>query len=870
MKKSFTAVALALVTSFTSTSMAATFPPATSPAQTTALSAFPAQPPQLPAGALSGAVSGAGLTLRSGVPNQQPQSTVPAARPEPAPPVQPQTQPSQRGSQEQPVAQAGGQGTPAENAASQPEQRSPLERALAEDVPRSDKVMQSQQFQIGEISQFGYSFFRPDSTGFAPQTDVPVGPEYVVGAGDRLVVNIWGSFDGSYELEVGRGGEIVLPRGGAVKVAGLPFGSLPDLFRAKLGRTYRDFQLSVTMAKTRLIKVYVVGQVNAPGDYTVSSMSTLINALSAAGGPTKNGSLRNIKINRNGKVIDTVDLYDFFLKGNKGRDIRLQPGDTVLVPVIGPVAGVAGNVRRPALYELKGERTLKELLELADGINPTGYLQRVQLSRVQAHAKKVVQDVSLDPQRGKSVEQVTAGIAIQDMDMVKIFPIDNTMRDYVRLEGYLLRPGDYALAKETRLSSLLKAAEPLPEYYAAAGQITRLYPPDLHPEIIYFNVDRAMSGDPEHDLALAEFDKVKVFARWEMEELPTVRVSGEVQKPGTFRLFNNMTVRDLLMQAGNVKATAYLKNAEITRLRRSGSAVTSYSVTVDLASVLKGEGNQKLEPFDELYVRRIPNWAEETDRYITLKGEFVFPGSYPIYRGERLSSVIRRAGGFTDKAFLRGAKFLRTQVRELQQKRMDEMLQRTEAELLKKQGELSSQASSKEELEATKASIESMMKSIDLLKEKKAEGRLVIHLKKPQELEGTPFDLEANGGDVIEVPSDPQTVSVLGQVFNPTSFVYTPGDNVQAYLKRSGGLTREAETRDIYLIKADGSVVSRQSSGGGFLGFGGFLSKALDSGDTVVVPQRMEKVAWMRDLKDIATILGQIAVTAGVVLAAGL
>jgi polysaccharide export outer membrane protein len=747
---------------------------------------------------------------------------------------------------------------------------SSLEDTMSEDQTSAEKS-KPQKFKVGRITQFGYSFFKAGAKEFAPLTDIPVGPDYVIGAGDHIVLTLWGSIDGTYELEVNRSGEVVLPKVGAVKVSGESFGKLPALLQANLARVFKDFHLNVNMGKTRIMKVYLVGQVTSPGDYNLSSLSTLINALAAAGGPTKNGSLRNIEIKRNGKLIESVDLYDFFLKGDKGRDIRLQPGDTIFVPVIGPVAGIAGNVRQPAIYELKGEQTLKDLLALAGGINPTGYLQRVQISRVQAHEKKLVTEANLDPKEGKSTDELTGAIPIKDLDLVKVFPIDSTLRGYARLEGYVLRPGDYALKPGMRLSTLLKEDNLLPEYYTADGQITRLYPPDLHPEVMFFNVAKALKGDPASDLELKEFDQVKIFSRWQMEEMPTVLVRGEVQKPGTYRLFKNMTVRDLLMQAGNLKLTAYLKDAEISRIKHSGEAVTSYSITVNLAEALKGgKANLKLEPFDELSVRKIPNWAEETDRNVTLKGEFVFPGVYPIYRGEHLSSIIKRAGGYTDKAYLPGAKFTRELVREIQQKRMDEVLAKTEVDISKKKGELASTASSPEELAATKASLEALMNTVEMLKKAKAEGRLVTKLSNYAMMKDSPYDLEAMGGDTIEVPPDPQMVSVLGQVFNPTSFVFQPGEKIADYLKRAGGTTREADSDEIYLIRADGTVVSRQSSSAGLLGFGGFMAQQVESGDTVVVPQRLEKVAWMREIKDMTTILSQTALTAGVLIAAGL
>jgi protein involved in polysaccharide export with SLBB domain len=626
------------------------------------------------------------------------------------------------------------------------------------------------------------------------------------------------------------------------------------------------------MGKLRMMKIFVVGEVVSPGDYTISSLSTVINALSAANGPTKNGSLRAIQVKRDGKTVAQVDLYDFFARGDKSCDIQLQPGDTIFVPSIGPVAAITGNVRRPAIYEIKDEKTLKDLIVLAGGVTSSGYLHHLQVARIEAHEKKVVTDLDIDPKsNGKSLEEVAATLPLQDMDLVKVYPIDSKLRNYVRVDGYVLRPGDYALKPGVRISQVLADASLLPEFYREAGQIDRTFPPDNHHELVNFNVGRALSGDPAHDLVLQEFDQIMVFSRWEMEEMPMVKITGEVQKPGEYRLFENMTLRDLVIKAGNPKKTAYLKNTEIVRLTKSGEAVVATPITVNLDAAIKGEpkDNVVLQPFDEVLIRKIPNWKEVVDSYITLDGEFIFPGVYPVYKGEKLSSVIRRAGGFTDKAYLKGAKFTREQIRDIQQKRMDEVLSREEMSISKKQGELASVAASKEELEATKSSLEGLKTAIEMLKKKKAEGRLIITLLPETEFKDSVYDFEVQAGDVLDVPADPKVVSVFGQVYNPSSYQYVPGESVSGYLGKSGGFTRDAEDADVYVIKADGSVVSRQMASG-FLFFGSFMNKELDSGDTVVVPQKLEKTAWLRDIKDITTIISQIAISAGVVFAAGL
>ncbi|MBW4057008.1 MAG: polysaccharide biosynthesis protein, partial [Proteobacteria bacterium] len=734
---------------------------------------------------------------------------------------------------------------------------SPIERAMQGTSNGVEKA-QPQELKLKNIRQFGYDFFRPESQGFAALTDIPVGPDYILGAGDRIVLTLWGSVEGSYELEINRSGEIVLPKVGTVTVAGVPFGQLPALLKARLSTVFRDFQLNVTMGKLRLIKVYLVGEVSAPGDYSISSLSTLINALSAAGGPTRNGSLRSIAIMRAGKVAETVDLYDFFLKGDKSRDIRLQPGDTIFVPRIGPVAGIAGNVRRPAIYELKGEKTLKDLLALADGINPTGYLQRIQIARVVAHDKKIVTDINLDPKSiGTVIVSLTSSIPLQDMDLVKVFPIDSTLRGYVRLEGYVLRPGDYALKPGMRVDDLLQKDDNLlPEYYTTSGQIIRLCPPDFHPEVIYFNIDQALAKNPAQNLELHEFDTVRIFSRWEMEEMPHVIISGEVQKPGSYRLLQNMRVRDLLTFAGNPKLTAYLKDAELTRLNRSADSVTSYSIKINLNEAIKGSAkdNILLEPFDEITIRRIPNWADETERYITLKGEFVFPGTYPLFKGEKLSSVIRRAGGFTDKAYLKGAKFTRASVRDLQQKRMDEFITTAEMNLNTKMAEQASTASSPEELAAAKASLEGVHQSLLLLKNAKAEGRMVIKLTQPERFVGSNSDIQVMGGDVLEVPQSNNSVSVLGRVVNPTSFIRQKGKDVDYYLEQAGGTTQDSEASEVYVVRANGSIFSNQQYSTVASLFGqGFYSQPVEAGDVIVVPQRYDKTPVMRSIKDITT-----------------
>jgi protein involved in polysaccharide export with SLBB domain len=754
-------------------------------------------------------------------------------------------------------------------------EKSKIEKELSDPGDANDPP-QPQPFTAGELSQFGYNFFRPESTGFPPQTDVPVGDDYLVGPGDQITLQLWGSATGSYDLEVNRSGEVYLPRAGAIRVWGVPFGRLQELFRSHLARELKDFQLNVNMGKLRMMKIYVVGEVQSPGGYNVSSLSTVLNALSAAGGPTKNGSLRTITVRRQGKPPVQVDLYHFFLKGDKSCDVRLLPGDTIYVPVIRRVAGIAGNVRRPAIFELRNEKSLTELLALAGGINPTGSLQRVQVVRVKAHDKKLVSDFSVDPRaEKKSLLDITGVIKIENFDLVRVFQIDTTLRDQVRIEGYVRRPGDYALKKGLRVKDLFGKDDILPETYNHVAVITRLLPPDYHPEKFSINLGLALAGDETHNVELHEFDRLKVFSRWEMEEKPVVRINGDVQKPGEYRLLDNMRLRDLVYDAGNLKKTAYLDNVEITRTKVAGNEVSSQPINVNLKEALAGnpDHNIPLEPYDSVQIRRIPNWVEETERYVNITGEVMFPGTYPIYKGERLSSVLARAGGYTPKAYLYGAKFTRVPVRELQQQRMDEFISRTEQDIASKMQSLSTTATSKEELDATKTSLEGVQRSLEKLKQLKAEGRMTISLTSLDTLRKSPYDLELMGGDTLTIPQSIGAVTVLGEVYNQTTLLHLPGRDLTYYLNEAGGATGSGEEDEIYLVKADGSVTSRQQSSFGIhwdtegkkWTFGGFYSLQPQPGDTIVVPKQLEKTAWLRTIKDITTIISQIALSAGTV-----
>ena len=738
-------------------------------------------------------------------------------------------------------------------------QGSRIEKAFARAPLTLLEKTEQEPFERG-LKQFGYNFFS-NSAQMAQSLDMlPATDEYLLGPGDTLKLSLWGSVNIQHELTVDRNGEVLIPRVGSVRVWSLSFARAKDVINAAIARYFRNYEMNLSIIRLRTIQVYVVGEVEAPGSYPISSMATVINALAAAGGPSRNGSLRSIKVTRGSQTIESVDLYDILLTGDRGKDLKLQNGDMIFVPVIGPVAAVAGEVRRPAIYELKGHVSLDQVLQMAGGLTASGYTGHIQLERLDNNARIVKDYVSVS---GKFDETI-AGTELQDRDMIKVFSVQSAARQVVSLRGNVQRPGEYQFKSGMRLVDLIPSSQVLlPESYLDSVEVTRVSPPEYRRELVTVSLRRAFEGSDADNIRLQEYDIIKIFSRWQMEEKPRVALDGAVVNPGVYEFFPGMTVRDLVTVGGSLKRNAFLGQAELSRVLISGDKAEARRISLDLGLAMTGDAahNLSLQCDDVLIVRSVANWQDSTDKFVTLKGEVRFPGSYSLARGEKLGSLIARAGGFTDKAYLKGSKFTRRSVKEIQQKRMDEIIIKTENDILQKQSSVAAVASTKEELEATKATLESLQRKVDKLKTLKAEGRIVINLEEVKAGVDNNADIVLEGGDEIEIPVQPSVVTVLGYVYNPSSFVYSPSQNVQDYLNMTGGPVASADPSEIYVVRVDGSVLSRQQSF-----FGSFMSTKLDPGDTVIVPQRFEKVAWIRDLKDITQILANAAVFAGTII----
>ncbi len=620
------------------------------------------------------------------------------------------------------------------------------------------------------IKQFGYDLFRQMPSIFAPVENVPASPDYVIGPGDEIRIAVWGKIEGQWNVVVDSNGTINLPKVGVLGVTGLTFQELKELLHKELSKYYTGFEMNVSMGNLGTIRVYVVGNAVSPGAYTISSLSTLVNALFETGGPSKTGTMRDIQVKRNGQTLVHFDMYDFLLKGDKTKDLRLISEDVIFIPSVGPVVAIVGSVNNPAIYELKGDTTVSQLIEMAGGLNTVAFRGRLQLERIIDNSRQAVFDSDLDSLRDKN-------ITLQSGDVIRIFQI--------------------------------------------------------------------------------------------VQDKKVVRLSGAVQREDSYGFSPGMTVKDLILMAGGLKYYAYDKEAELTRISVTDKGPKTEKIMINLQKALAGEteSNMSLKENDYLFIRAVPEWR--LYQTVTIQGEVKFPGTYNIMKGEKLSSLIERAGGYTDKAYLRGAVFSRENVRQLQQRQLDEMVERLERELLGRGAVEASASTSPEEARIKEFEIKQKRDFIEKIKGMRAKGRMSIVLNQPEILKNTLYDIELDEGDSLLIPSNPWSVQVLGAVYNQTAFVYDKGKDVSGYIKLAGGYTENSDKKRVYILKADGTAMQPRSS---FLNISWnkdsnsweIGSQDIEPGDTIVVPEKLEKIAWMREIKDITQILYQIAVTVGV------
>ncbi|MBX3705071.1 MAG: SLBB domain-containing protein [Pseudomonadales bacterium] len=717
------------------------------------------------------------------------------------------------------------------------------------------------------LKLFGYDLFAGAPTTFAPVTDVPIPVDYVVGPGDMVNVQLFGKTTGTHTLVINRDGSINFPELGPITVAGMTFDAMRNLLQERVAQQMIGVTASISLGELRSIRIFVLGEAERPGSYQVSSLSTITNALFVSGGIKTIGSLRNIQLKREGELVSTMDLYDLLLRGDTRGDARLMPGDVIFIPPVGSQVGIEGEVLRPAIYELKGERTVGDLVQLGGGLAATAYAQQAQLSRISDMRQRIQQDVDLRSPAGQ-------GMALRKGDLLHVPSVLDIVDNVVTLDGHVMRPGRVEYRRDMRLTDLIRSMQDLqPMADINYVLIRREMPPERRLVALSADLEAALRnpGGPA-DVRLMPRDDVRVFhmigERPDVEELvtelraqasldraaPVVRVGGRVRAAGNYPLEPGMRVSDLLRAGGALAEGAYAVEAEVTRYDVIGGEYREIGlIPVDLNGVRRGDPTADivLQPYDFLNVREVTHWREQET--VILTGEVRFPGSYPIRKGETLLSVLQRAGGLTDRAYANGAVFTRERLKEREEQQVQQLIERMEADL----AALALQQAQSPDDKQAEAALVAGRGMLNQLRATTPVGRLALDL--PQLMKatvGSQDDLALQDGDTLMIPGPMQTVTVIGEVHSPTSLLYDRALGRNDYIDLSGGATRRADMSRVYIVRANGQV----TAAGDRRWFRSGATYNLMPGDTIVVPADVERMRPLPLWTAVTTIVYNMAV----------
>jgi protein involved in polysaccharide export with SLBB domain len=688
---------------------------------------------------------------------------------------------------------------------------------------------------LAGLKPFGYDLFNDSPSTFAPLNDVPVPADYTLGAGDQLTVQLFGAQNRTLRLVVGRDGRVNFPELGPVPVAGKKFDAVREDIEARVARQMIGTQVSVGMGDTRSISVFVVGEANKPGSYTVSGLSTITSALYASGGIKTTGSLRDIQLKRRGTVVRRLDLYDLLLRGDTTHDGKLQAGDVIFIPPVGPTAAVDGEVRRPAIYELRGNTPLSALISLAGGFTPDADERRVTVVRRGEDQRLVALDVPQNTQSGR-------GEKLRNGDSIRVARVRPTLDAGVTLEGHVFRAGAVAWREGLRLTQLIPSVDELkPNADLGYVLIRREMPQDRRLVVLSADLGAALRNPGgEADVRLAARDRVVVF-----------------DAASSRRQVLDPLLTDLLRAGGQLDDAAFGAKAELTRFRSTGGERASELLEIDLAAVRRGDpaADVTLQAFDTLTIKELPEWGRQES--IILRGEVRFPGTYPIRRGETLRSVLERAGGLTSLAFAQGSVFTRRELQEREQQQIDQLTERLQSDLAATSIQLSQGAQTAQ----TAQSVASAQGLLGQLKSSKAMGRLVIDLEEVLAGSiGARSDVLLRDGDQLVIPRLRQEVTVLGEVQNGTSHLYRAGLTRDDYVALSGGLSRKADKGRVYVVRANGSVVGASSAW-----FGRSGQASIQPGDTIVAPLDTERLPPLPLWQAVTSIIYNVAIAVAAV-----
>jgi len=793
-------------------------------------------------------------------------------------PQQPQNPNTNYSDTEQPSRQTNGRNQP---------QPAPLPR---------EPLTEFQKFVVSTTSQvlpiYGADLFRRVPSTFAPIDMAPVPSDYVIGPGDEIRIRIWGQVNFQSNLRVDRTGEIYLPQVGPVHVAGMPFSTLDTHLREAIGRVYRNFDLTADIGQIRSIQVYVAGQGRRPGVYTVSSLSTLVDALFSSGGPSIQGSMRHIQLRRGADVVTDFDLYDLIVHGDKSKDVKLLPGDVIFIPAVGPQVAVIGSVRNPAIYELRNGETVAALLADAGGPSAVASDARISIERIQDHRDRYAMEVAND----------AAGLAtpLADGDLVRVYSIVPQYKKTVTLRGNIANPGRFAWHPGMHISELIPDREslitrnywwkraqlglPAPEFELMPSVADMRQPSEAHSVTLrppgYGGVGPTdQYGSPQNPSDLQQNLGGTQGGQASSED--ETQQNQYAQQQNNLRAEQRASSSSLAAQQGTLsdRLRGSSQRTEVRALapeidwdyavieRLDPETLKTTLVSFDLGKlVMQHDASQDLELqagdvvsiFSEADIR-VPI-AQQT-KLVTLGGEFVHAGVYTVQPGETFRHLVERAGGLTANAYLYGSEYTRESTRAMQQARIDEYVQSLSMGIQRSNLAIAASATgSAQDLASGAAAQGNEQDLLASLRQIRATGRIVLRFTPDSSGTDRLPDITMEDGDHFIVPSVPAVVNVVGAVYDQNSFLYAAGKKAGTYLQLAGGPNRDADRKHEFLIRADGEVVSHDTGKG--LWSNQFNNLPVYPGDTIVVPEKTFKPSSLREVIEWSSLFSQFALGA--------
>jgi polysaccharide biosynthesis/export protein len=743
---------------------------------------------------------------------------------------------------------------------------------------RPEPLTEFQKFVAADTGKtlpiFGAMLFRDIPATFAPLDRVPVPENYVVGPGDELMLRAWGSIAFYLRVTVDRSGSIYIPHVGQVQLAGVKFSELRNYLQGQIATSFKKFDLSVEMGQLRAVQIFVVGRTRRPGSYTISSLSSLVDALFVSGGPSSTGSMRRIEVKRGSSVVTELDLYSFLLDGDKSKDIPLLPGDVIYVRPAGPRVALTGSVSQPAIYEIRSGETVGDVLAMAGGLTSLATLQSGELERIDGSGQRHVIEIHFD----------AAGLKmpLADGDILRVLSIVPRFDNAVTLRGNVANPGRYPWHAGMRVTDLIPNKEALltRSYWKRKNGLvfTRLDGPAETPDDDSgAKQTPAQTADSSRGLPQDEDDGNSATAA------PASKADDKNEPPPA-----NDAAAGANAPSGSVGSIASQTGAPSERFpvtnrvdKRVPEIDWDYAVierlnTDDLATSLKPfnlgrallekdeKDNLELEPGDIVTIFsqadiHVPQTRQTT--FVRLEGEFQAAGVYSVQPGETLRALVERAGGLTSQAYLFGSSFTRESTRRQQQAQLDEYSADLERDIERAAATRSSSAVNVQEAATASGSLESQRALAAKLRLLRATGRIVLDIA-PGSTGTTHIpDLSLEDGDSFVVPPRPSNVKVVGAVYDQNAFIFESSRKAEDYLQLAGGIARSGDSRHTFVIRADGSVVSRKSKAAR----GGLERLSMNPGDTVVVPEIVDKTTLLRGLTDWSAIFGQFALGAAAI-----